>query len=157
MKVVIQRVKNASVTVDNQVISEIGRGLCVLIGISSKDTIKDIEYITRKILNTKFFTENDKRWAKSVKEMNLEILCISQFTLYYKFKGNKLDFHHAMAGEMAKEFYEKTLKSLSDNYDPNKIKDGKFAAMMDVNLTNDGPVTIEIESNKNEDDGNKKE
>lgn len=83
---------------------------------------------------------------QSVKDQELEILCISQFTLYYKLKGNKPDFHHAMAGEKANELYSKLLAKLGTDYDPTKIKDGVFGAMMEVHIQNSGPVTIEIES-----------
>lgn len=84
---------------------------------------------------------------QSVKDQQLEILCISQFTLYYKLKGNKPDFHHAMSGEKAKEMYDKLLQKLGADYgDPMKIKDGVFGAMMEVQINNSGPVTIEIES-----------
>lgn len=83
---------------------------------------------------------------QSVKDQQLEILSISQFTLYYKLKGNKPDFHHAMSGEKAKELYNKLLQKLGTDYDPSKIKDGAFGAMMEVSIQNSGPVTIEIES-----------
>ena len=78
--------------------------------------------------------------------MNFEILCISQFTLYYKLKGNKPDFHHAMSGDKAKEMYDLLLETLGKEYNADKIKDGVFGAMMNVQIFNDGPVTIEIES-----------
>ncbi|XP_070491047.1 D-aminoacyl-tRNA deacylase [Chironomus tepperi] len=146
MKAVIQRVTNARVLVNGEVISEIGKGLCVLIGICNNDTEEDLKYISRKILNTRLFEENGKRWMKSVKDMNYEILCISQFTLYYRLKGNKPDFHHAMGGERAKEMYDQLLATLGKDHNPDKIKDGVFGAMMNVQIFNDGPVTIEIES-----------
>lgn len=85
---------------------------------------------------------------KSVKDLQLEILSISQFTLYYKLKGNKPDFHHAMSGDKAKELYNKLLQKLGNDYDSTKIKDGVFGAMMEVTIQNSGPVTIEIESPK---------
>lgn len=86
---------------------------------------------------------------QSVKDQQLEILCISQFTLYYKLKGNKPDFHHAMAGEKAKEMYDQLLQKLGTDYgQPSRIKDGVFGAMMEVHIVNSGPVTIEIESPK---------
>lgn len=78
--------------------------------------------------------------------MDFEILCISQFTLYYKLKGNKPDFHHAMGGDRAKEMYDSLLQTLGKDYKAEKIKDGIFGAMMNVQIFNDGPVTIEIES-----------
>ena len=94
MKAIIQRVQSASVSVDENVIASIGRGICVLIGIHKKDTHKERETIVRKILNLRIFDDqNNKRWSKSVKDLNLEILCVSQFTLYHIMKGNKPDFH----------------------------------------------------------------
>lgn len=86
---------------------------------------------------------------KSAKDLNLEILCISQFTLYAKIKkGAKPDFHNAMMGDQAKVLYEKLLKKLGAEYDSSKIKDGVFGAMMEVHIQNSGPVTIEVESTK---------
>ena len=94
MKVVVQRVKSASVSIDEDVISSIGKGICVLVGIHVKDTPKERETIVRKLLNLRVFEdEKNKRWCKSVKDLNLEILCVSQFTLYHIMKGNKPDFH----------------------------------------------------------------
>lgn len=87
---------------------------------------------------------------QSVKDQQLEILSISQFTLYYKLKGNKPDFHHAMSGERANFLYNKLLDKLRTDYDPSRIKDGVFGAMMEVSIQNYGPVTIEIESPKSE-------
>lgn len=83
---------------------------------------------------------------KSVLDTKGEILCISQFTLYHNLKGNKPDFHNAMAGEEAKEMYQQLLESLGKQYDPEKIKDGVFGAYMQVHIQNDGPVTIELDS-----------
>lgn len=148
MKAVIQRVSKASVSVNGELISEIAQGLCVLIGIHKDDTPKEREFIVRKILNLRIFDNpsNGKRWDKSAKELNLEILCISQFTLYHIIKGNKLDFHLAMAGEQSKDFYHQFLSEIRAQYKSDRIKDGQFGAMMEVNITNDGPVTLEIES-----------
>ncbi|PZC76901.1 hypothetical protein B5X24_HaOG204040 [Helicoverpa armigera] len=150
MKALIQRVMNAKVTVNDEVISSIGQGICVFIGISNSDSKKDMEYIVRKILSIKLFDdESEKKWKKSVSDRDLEILCVSQFTLYNTWKGNKPDFHHAMPGDKSKEFYENFLQMLKDAYKPEKVKDGKFAAYMQVSIQNDGPVTFEIESPAN--------
>ncbi|KAG5673054.1 hypothetical protein PVAND_003131 [Polypedilum vanderplanki] len=147
MKAIIQRVSNAKVIVNDQLISEINKGLCVLIGICNEDTEEDLKFITKRILNTRLFEENGKRWMKSVKDLNYEILCVSQFTLYCKLnKGAKPDFHHAMSGEKAKDMYNNLLTQLGNDYDPLKIKDGVFGALMNVQIFNDGPVTITIES-----------
>lgn len=95
-----------------------------------------------------FDDETGKRWQKCVVDEKLEILCISQFTLYHRLKGNKPDFHLAMQGTQAQEMYSGILKQLGEKYNPDKIKDGVFGAMMQVHIQNDGPVTLELESPK---------
>lgn len=147
MRTVIQRVTKASVTVGDELISSIGRGICILVGISKDDTPKEREYIVRKILNLRLFDdENDKRWAKSVRDKQLEILCVSQFTLYSILKGNKPDFHQAMPGDQSQTYYNEFLDMLRKDYNPDKIKDGQFGAHMQVHIQNDGPVTIQLDS-----------
>ncbi|XP_017037847.1 D-aminoacyl-tRNA deacylase isoform X2 [Drosophila kikkawai] len=100
----------------------------------------------RKILALRLFEEEGKRWQKSVKDLSLEILCVSQFTLYHRLKGNKPDFSAAMKGEEAQQLYNQFLERLGQSYDSSKIKDGKFGAYMQVHIENDGPVTINLES-----------
>ncbi|XP_070341621.1 D-aminoacyl-tRNA deacylase 1 isoform X1 [Equus asinus] len=147
MKAVVQRVTRASVTVGGEQISAIGRGICVLLGISLEDTQKELEHMVRKILNLRVFEdESGKHWSKSVMDKQYEVLCISQFTLQCVLKGNKPDFHLAMPTEQAEGFYNSFLEQLRKNYRPELIKDGKFGAYMQVHIQNDGPVTIELES-----------
>ncbi|KAF8563379.1 hypothetical protein P879_05890 [Paragonimus westermani] len=148
MRAVIQRVKEASVTVNGSLISQIGRGILVFIGLSSKDTKKDTDYIVRKILNLRLFPNEDgsRRWDKSVKDLGLEVLCVSQFTLYCELKGNKLDFHQAMEPTLSEQAYSTCISQLRQAYSPDRVKDGVFGAMMDVQLVNDGPVTISLDS-----------
>ncbi|XP_016931023.4 D-aminoacyl-tRNA deacylase isoform X1 [Drosophila suzukii] len=146
MRAVIQRVKAAKVTVLDELVSSIGPGLCVLVGIKASDTAKDVEYLVWKILALRLFEEEGKRWQKSVKDLNLELLCVSQFTLYHRLKGNKPDFSAAMKGEEAQKLYNHFLERLGQSYDSSKIKDGKFGAYMQVHIENDGPVTINLES-----------
>ncbi|XP_054000031.1 D-aminoacyl-tRNA deacylase 1-like isoform X2 [Hylaeus anthracinus] len=147
MKAVIQRVTKASVSVEGEIISSIGNGLCVLIGIKRDDSMEDMKYIVRKVLNTKIFDgDSGKKWSANVMDKEYEILCISQFTLYHNLKGNRLDFHRAMPAQESESFYNKFLVELGKNYKPKLIKDGKFGAMMEVNIQNSGPVTLEIES-----------
>eukprot|EP00026_Physarum_polycephalum_P015993 Phypoly_transcript_16813.p1 GENE.Phypoly_transcript_16813~~Phypoly_transcript_16813.p1 ORF type:complete len:153 (+),score=2.74 Phypoly_transcript_16813:368-826(+) len=148
MRCIIQRVLNASVTVDGNVVSKIGPGLLCLVGIGVDDKLEDKEYLCRKILNTRFFLNADtqKNWDKSVTQANYEVLCVSQFTLCHVMKGNKLDFHNAMPPDQAKTFYNDFLDMLRKKYNPELIKDGVFGAYMQVNLTNDGPVTIHLDS-----------
>ncbi|CAD6187031.1 unnamed protein product [Caenorhabditis auriculariae] len=130
MKAVIQRVTKASVTVGNDVISSIGRGVCVLVGVSKDDTEEDMDFIIRKILKLRLFPSESRPWDKSVSELDLEVLSVSQFTLYGILKGNKLDFHNAMAPEAASIFYSNFLEKLKSNYKSDKVQDGKFAAYM---------------------------
>ncbi|XP_043843967.1 D-aminoacyl-tRNA deacylase 1 [Dromiciops gliroides] len=147
MKAIIQRVARASVTVGEEQISSIGRGICVLLGISMEDTQKELEHMVRKILNLRVFEdESGKHWSKSVMDKQFEVLCVSQFTLQCILKGNKPDFHMAMPTEQAETFYNNFLEQLRKAYKPELIKDGKFGAYMQVHIQNDGPVTIELES-----------
>ncbi|OWF40658.1 D-tyrosyl-tRNA(Tyr) deacylase 1-like [Mizuhopecten yessoensis] len=147
MKALIQRVTQAKVTVDGETVSSIGKGLCVLIGITHKDSPKEMEYMVRKILNLRLFDDDQgKRWAKNVMEKNFEVLCVSQFTLCTILKGNRPDFHAAMAPEQSQEFYAEFVKQMGETYDPSKIKDGVFGAYMQVHIQNDGPVTIPLET-----------
>ncbi|CAI5678976.1 unnamed protein product [Oreochromis niloticus] len=147
MKAIIQRVTKASVTVGEEQISSIGRGLCVLLGISVEDTQRDAEYMVRKILNLRLFEdEHGRAWSKSVMERDFEVLCVSQFTLQCILKGNKPDFHSAMPAELAQPFYDSILENMRSTYKAELIKDGKFGARMQVHIQNDGPVTIELTS-----------
>lgn len=147
MRAVVQRVIKASVSVDGEVVSSIGRGLCVLIGVCKDDTQKDIEWMVRKILKLRVFEDSSgKRWTKSVTDYDYEILCVSQFTLYCTLKGNKPDYHLAMAADQSEVFYNDFLKQLRSAYKPDLVKDGKFGAYMKVNIENDGPVTIQLEA-----------
>ncbi|KAI9138021.1 D-tyrosyl-tRNA deacylase 1 [Paraphysoderma sedebokerense] len=157
MKAVLQRVTSASVTVDSKIVSSIGRGFCVLIGIATCDTEDDMDYIIKKLLTLKLFpavTETStKQWAKNIQDIQGEILCVSQFTLHATTqKGTKPDFHRAMPPPTSKEFYDRFLMKIRQQYssgtnaEEERIKDGVFGAMMSVNIVNDGPVTIVVDS-----------
>uniref|UniRef100_A0A1Q3F3T4 D-aminoacyl-tRNA deacylase n=1 Tax=Culex tarsalis TaxID=7177 RepID=A0A1Q3F3T4_CULTA len=148
MKAIIQRVTTAKVTVGDELVSSIGRGLCVLVGISSDDNANDVDWMARKLLNIRLFEDpaNGKRWSQSVLDQRLELLCVSQFTLYHRMKGNRPDFSRAMQGPDAQALYGTLLEKLASLYEVDKIKDGRFGAMMQVHIQNDGPVTLEIES-----------
>ncbi|XP_055602079.1 D-aminoacyl-tRNA deacylase-like [Uranotaenia lowii] len=147
MKAIIQRVTTAKVTVGEELVSSIGKGLCVLVGISSDDNANDVDWLAKKLLNIRLFEDPaGKRWSQSVLDQQLEILCVSQFTLYNKMKGNKPDFSRAMQGPDAQSLYQTLLQKLGSQYRPDMIKDGRFGAMMQVHIQNDGPVTIELES-----------
>ena len=147
MRVVIQRVNSASVDVDGKLVSSISKGLLVLVGIRSGDMDSDIDYIIKKILNIRIFESQKSFMDKCVQDLGLEILCVSQFTLYGNCnKGNRPSFDKAMSPKEAKLFYDKFLEKLKQNY--SKVSDGIFGAYMQVSLVNDGPVTIILDSNK---------
>lgn len=143
MRFVIQRIKEASVTVDNEIVGKIGKGIMILVGLTHDDTNDYIDMVTDKFLNLRLW-DDDKgvRWKESVKSQGLEILLVSQFTLYSFMKGNKPDFHQAMENEKAQVMFNAIVDALKKKYDPNKIQTGKFGAYMNVSLINDGPVTI---------------
>ncbi|VDL76103.1 unnamed protein product [Nippostrongylus brasiliensis] len=103
-------------------VGSIGRGVCVFVGISKDDNDDDIEYIVRKILNVRLFESDNKRWDKSVKDEGLEVLCVSQFTLYGFLKGNKLDFHNSMNPQDASLFYGRFMDKLRSSYLPENIQ-----------------------------------
>ncbi|MCL7029348.1 hypothetical protein MKW94_012593 [Papaver nudicaule] len=140
MRAVVQRVASASV--------EIGPGLLVLVGIHESDIESDADYICRKVLNMRLFTNDKtgKAWDQNVMQKNYGVLLVSQFTLYGMLKGNKPDFHYAMPPLSAKPFYASLVDKFRNSYNPDSIKDGVFGAMMKVNLINDGPVTMQLDS-----------
>ena len=146
MKIIIQRVTEACVTVEQKVAGKIGRGLLVLVGFTSTDTLNEIEHLSNKILKLRLWpNKKDVRWAESVTDQTLEILCVSQFTLYTTLKGNKPDFHLAMDPDNANKMYEIFLETMKKKYKPEKIQSGVFGGYMNVSLVNDGPVTISLE------------
>ncbi|RZF41920.1 hypothetical protein LSTR_LSTR005688 [Laodelphax striatellus] len=159
MRAVVQRVTSANVSVNGEVISDIKQGLCVLLSISRDETIQQVDYMVNKLLNVRLFdedTEGGKRWAKGVKDRGLEILCISQITLYHTLKGNKPDFHLAMAPEPSKNLFSQFMDRLRTSYEPEKVKEGQFGAYMQVSILNDGPVTIILESPEKKDSSSEK-
>uniref|UniRef100_A0A8I6X4T6 D-aminoacyl-tRNA deacylase n=2 Tax=Hordeum vulgare subsp. vulgare TaxID=112509 RepID=A0A8I6X4T6_HORVV len=148
MRAVVQRVLSASVEVEGKVVSAIGPGLLVLVGVHEADTSSDADYICRKVLNMRLFTneKTGKAWDQSVMQRNFEILLVSQFTLYGILKGNKPDFHVAMPPAKAKPFYASLVEKFQKSYKADSVKDGIFGAMMKVSLVNDGPVTMQVDS-----------
>ncbi|KEG05713.1 D-tyrosyl-tRNA deacylase [Trypanosoma grayi] len=148
MKAVIQRVLGGSVTVGDEVVGEIGRGIAVLVGFHRDDNMDDLNYIARKLLSLRLWPSEDgqKTWDRSVKEIDGGILLISQFTLMHVLKGNKPDFHLAMNPEGALNMFNRLRDTLGESYLPDRISAGRFQAYMKINLTNDGPVTIQLDS-----------
>jgi len=148
MKLVIQRVKSASVTVNNAQVSSIGRGILALVALHKDDTQSDLEYCAKKLLAIKLWeNENGGSWRQHVKIREYEILCVSQFTLYGTLsKKNQPDYKQSMSAAQAETMYSQFLDMLKDQYEGNKVFDGRFGEMMDVALVNDGPVTIVLDS-----------
>lgn len=150
MRVVIQRVTGASVTVDDQIVSSIGRGLLVLVGIEDADNSEDIVWLSNKIVNLRIFNDEEGVPNISVKDTNGDILVVSQFTLHAATKkGNRPSYIKASKGPVAIPLYEAFKKQLEIDLGK-KISAGIFGADMKVQLLNDGPVTIIIDS-KNKD------
>lgn len=147
MRAVIQRVKSASVTVDNKLVSEIGPGLLIFLGISHNDTKTDLEYTANKIANLRIFEDADGKMNCSLLDTGGETLVVSQFTLYGDCrKGRRPSFIDAARPDVANELYEQFITTLEQLNIP--TQGGTFQAMMDVKLINDGPVTILLDSDK---------
>lgn len=147
MKIIIQRVQKASVNIDNKEYSSINQGLLVLLGITHDDTSENIDYLIKKLTNLRIFNDENGVMNLSVKDVNGEILLVSQFTLYANTKkGNRPSYVNAAKPDVAVPLYNEFIKKL-DNSISTQVKTGVFGADMKINLINDGPVTIEIEKN----------
>ncbi len=150
MKVVIQRVTEASVTIDGKLKSSIKAGLLVLLGIENEDTFDDIEWLTSKIINLRIFNDPDGVMNLSLKDMNADLILVSQFTLHASTKkGNRPSYIKAAKPEIAIPMYEKMIVQLQKEFGK-PIQTGVFGADMKVSLLNDGPVTIIIDSRNRE-------
>lgn len=143
MKVVVQRVTNAKVDIDNKTAGKIDKGLMLLVSFTQTDTEENVDWMIKKILNLRIFDDNNGIMNLSVQDVNGSILSISQFTLYGDAtKGNRPSYIKALNGEEAIKLYDLFNNKLSEHI---KVETGKFGADMKVSLTNDGPVTILLE------------
>lgn len=150
MRVVVQRVQKAAVTIDNKVVGEIDNGLLLFVGIENEDTSEDIEWLSNKIARLRIFGDENGAMNLSVADISGGILSISQFTLFASTKkGNRPSFKRSGEPQFAKEMYLEFNKKLS-NVLGQEIQTGVFAADMQVELLNDGPVTICIDSKQKE-------
>lgn len=150
MKVVIQRVSHASVTIDSKIVAEIQKGLLVLVGIEDADTQEDILWLTSKIANLRIFEDENGMMNLSVKDINGDIIVVSQFTLQASTKkGNRPSYIKAAKPEIAIPLYEKFIAQLEQEIGK-KLQTGKFGADMKVLLLNDGPVTIVMDTKNKE-------
>ncbi|MBW9152752.1 D-aminoacyl-tRNA deacylase [Clostridium estertheticum] len=146
MRAVVQRVKSSRVEVSGKVVSEIGLGLNVLVGICDGDTIDDVLYLKDKILNLRIFDEDDKM-NKSLIDIGGELLIVSQFTLYGDCrKGRRPSFMRALGGQQSEKLYLEFVKQCAEVI--GEVKTGEFGADMQVYIQNDGPVTLLLESKK---------
>ena len=146
MKIVVQRVSNASVNVDDKLVGKIDKGFVVLLGIKNTDTYKDVDYLVKKLINLRVFNDEKDKMNLSLLDVQGELLIISQFTLYgdCKKSGNRPSFTEAANAEIAKPLYEYFINKCKKIIPA--VQTGVFGADMKVNLINDGPVTIIIES-----------
>ena len=150
MRVVVQKVKNASVKVNNQLVGEINNGLVVLAGYEPSDSKEDISWMVQKIIKMRIFDDSENKLNFSILDVNGEILLISQFTLHASVKkGNRPSYIKAADSQKAKLMYDLTISEF-ETVLKRKISTGKFGANMDVSLVNNGPVTITIDSKKKE-------
>lgn len=150
MRIVVQRVQEASVEIDSKIISKISKGLLVLLGIENEDEYSDADYLIQKLINLRIFSDNEGKMNLSIKEIDGEVLIVSQFTLYASTKkGNRPSYIRAARPENAVPLYNYFIQKVQLEFEKT-IQTGEFGADMQVRLLNDGPVTIIIDS-KNKD------
>ncbi len=147
MRALVQRVSRGSVMINGEIYSQIGKGIVILLGVKNGDTEEDAKYLANKCANLRIFDDENKRMNLSVKDINGEALVVSQFTLYGDTRyGNRPDFTQASKAEEAEILYNKFVEYLKQAMGEDKVKTGVFKAMMTVEIINDGPVTLLVES-----------
>lgn len=147
MRAVVQRVSECKVTVGEETNGQIGKGLAILLGVSSHDSEKDADYLADKVTNLRIFADAEDKMNLSVKDIGGEVLVVSQFTLYGDCrKGRRPSYNDAAPPGQAEQLYEYFVRSVEKQ--GLKVATGRFQAMMDVSLINDGPVTILLDSGK---------
>ena len=141
MKVILQKVKKASVSVDGKIVGEIDKGYCLLVGVHKESTEADAKYLAKKIVEARLFEDENEKLNLGLKDVNGSILSVSQFTLYADTKkGKRPSFTNAASAEEANELYNRFNDYLRE--ENIKVETGIFQTMMEVNIINDGPVTI---------------
>ena len=147
MRAVVQRVSSASVEINTSTAGKIGKGILVLLGVSNQDTEKEVRFMADKVINLRIFPDKEDKMNLSAKDVDGEILVVSQFTLYGDCrKGRRPSYNDAAMPEKAKELYNLFVDTIKES--GLKIATGEFQAMMQVSLVNDGPVTILLDSEK---------
>lgn len=149
MKVVLQRVQQASVNVQEKVVGKIGRGICLLVGIEKGDTEKDARYVSQKVVDLRIFPDEEGKMNMSIVDVGGEVLAVSQFTLAGSVKkGRRPSFDNSEEPHKAKELFDRFVELIREK--GVKVETGVFGAMMDVHLINDGPVTFILEGKSRE-------
>lgn len=145
MRILVQRVESADVSVDGRMVAVTGKGMLLLVGIGQDDTIEDIEWLAKKVINLRIFDDENGKINLNIKQAEGEVLSVSQFTLYADTKrGNRPGFDQAADPETAKEYWERFNELLRK--EGMKVEEGIFGANMQVGLVNDGPVTLMLDS-----------
>jgi len=145
MRAILQRVTQAKIEIDSKVVGEIGPGFLVLLGVGQKDSETDIDYLVNKIINLRVFSDQNGKFNLSVKDIKGSLLIVSQFTLFADTKkGNRPSFTNAAPPALAEDLYNKFVEKCKQT--GLNIQTGQFAAHMQITLTNDGPVTISLDS-----------
>ncbi len=147
MRAVVQRVSTAQVRIDQEITGSIGRGLLVLLAVAEADTMKDVTYLAKKILNLRIFEDAEDKMNRSIQDIQGQLLVVSQFTLFGDCrKGNRPSFVEAAPPDMAEHLYSCFIEALKESGVP--VEAGRFQAQMEVSLKNQGPVTIMLDSKK---------
>jgi D-aminoacyl-tRNA deacylase len=150
MRIVLQRVKRAHVKVENNIVGQINNGLVVLVGVAADDTNSDIDWLATKLIQMRIFNDSDGKMNRSIIEINGDLLVVSQFTLFASTKkGNRPSFTKSASPEMGKSLYEAFVLKCAALLNK-KIETGIFGAHMEIELVNDGPVTISIDTKNKE-------
>jgi D-tyrosyl-tRNA(Tyr) deacylase len=150
MRALVQRVKRCQVHIEGKLFSAIGPGMLVFLGVRRGDAEEDAQYLADRCAALRIFEDQQEKMNLSVKDIHGSVMVVSQFTLYADTRrGNRPGFTDAAVPEVAEDLYEKFVKLLRDNLGESRVASGVFRAMMDVELVNDGPVTVMIESKSN--------
>jgi len=147
MRLLIQRVKRAQVTVENEIVGSISTGLLVFLGVGQEDSESDVDKLTEKLVKMRLFEDEAGKMNLDINQVNGSILVVSQFTLFADTrKGNRPSFIEAAKPELAERLYRQFIEKLRSSLGAQRIAEGQFGAMMDVELVNDGPVTIWVDN-----------
>ena len=147
MRLVLQRVLSASVTVDKNTVGQIGPGIMCLVGIGQNDSLADLEWAYSSIMKARLWpNQTGEQWKRALPDLEYEVLIVSQFTLHGFLKGNKPDFHNSMPPKKAEQLFQQLVEKCKQSYQTEKVQTGTFGTMMEVHVVNSGPVTVSLDS-----------